>query len=103
MKSVNQFFPLVAEVLKVPQELVEDVIDDYFQSLRDELQKPSKPVIKIDELGRFEPKPFIMKKHLQVLLKKLREDPTEEDKESFRFWWKVRQDALKYYIQKRQK
>ena len=104
MKSIDPLIAMTAEITQIPLSTVEEIIDHEFATLRYYLKHPDKPVIKIDELGRFELKPNIIKRWLAKLLRELKEDRNNEElKRLFSFWWKASQDALKYYENKKRK
>lgn len=102
-KSIEPLLALVADITNVDISLVESIVSHQFTALREELYTPRKPAIKLQELGRFELKPSVIRRFLIKLLRELREDPKEETKELFRFWWEKRQEALKYYHSKKHK
>lgn len=104
MKSIEPLVKMTSDVTQIPQEQVEDAVDHMFSQLRANLAKPQKSVIRIEELGRFEVKPSVIRRWLLKLLKELKEDRNNEElKRLFGYWWKVRQDALKYYENKKRK
>lgn len=103
MKSVKPLISLTSDITQIPVNDVEEVIDHYFQQLRSNLRHPQKPVMRIQELGRFELKPNIIRRWLLVLLEKLKQDRNNEDlKQQFSEWWKLRQKALKYHKNKKE-
>lgn len=102
-KSIEPLLALVADITKVDLSIIESIVSHQFMALREELYTPRKPAIKLQELGRFELKPSVIRRFLIKLLRELREDPKEETKELFRYWWKQRQEALKYYQSKKHK
>lgn len=104
MKSVNPLISLTSDITQIPLNDVEKILDHYHQQLRHYLKYPEKPVLKIEEFGRFEVKPNIIKRWLVKLARQLREDRNNEElKELFRYWWNVRQLGLKYYENKKRK
>lgn len=100
-KSVEPLLALVADITNVDISLVESIVSHQFTALREELYAPRKSAIKLQEFGRFELKPSIIRRFLIKLLREIREEPTQEKKDLFRFWWEKRQDALKYYESKK--
>lgn len=104
MKSVKPLISLTSDITQISVDDVDEVINHYFQQLRNSLRHPEKSVIRIQELGRFELKPNMIRRWLIVLLEKLKKDRNNEElKKQFSEWWKLRQKALKYHKNKKRK
>lgn len=104
MKQIDPLIKMTADLLQHSYYEVDEVIDHMFEQLRKNLRNPTKPLIRLDELGRFELKPNIIRRWLYRTLPKLKKDrDNKELKEEFRYWWKMRQEALKYHLNKKRK
>jgi len=69
-KAVN-LCKTISEELEVDQNLVEDLIEHVYKTLRKKLSNLSHPRINVDGLGQFAAKPYAVKKGIETIETKL--------------------------------
>lgn len=96
-KTIQPIHELTAKALDAPEALVKDVVTHQFQFLASWMRRPYKYAhLQIPEFGRFEYRNSSVYVKLRKLVKLLREEPTPELIEEFRFWWKFRLITYEY-------
>lgn len=86
----------------MPESKVRDIVNFQFTFAKQWMHKPQKPALYLSEWGRYEIRSSSIKKELRILIKQLREDPTNEIYlDLFRFWWAKRHMAEDYYKSKK--
>lgn len=70
-KKSSQLYKELAEEINVPAELVEDLMQSFYKSLRHELTNLSYPRINVEGLGQFVARPGLVRKSIQRYKKAL--------------------------------
>jgi 4-alpha-glucanotransferase len=70
-KKSNQLYKELAEEINVPVELVEDLIQSYYNKIRNNLTGLTHPRINVEGLGQFVARPGLVKKSIQRYKKAL--------------------------------
>jgi nucleoid DNA-binding protein len=69
-KAVN-LYKTISEELEVDQNLVEDLMEHVYKTLRKKLSSLAHPRINVDGLGQFAAKPYAVKKGIETIETKL--------------------------------
>jgi nucleoid DNA-binding protein len=75
-KKSNTLYKELAEEMNIPAELVEDLIQSFYKSLRDNITKLSHPRINVEGLGQFVARPGLVKKSIDRYKKALESHDT---------------------------
>ncbi len=70
-KKSNELYKELAEEFDIPAELVEDLIQSFYKSLRTEITNLSHPRINVEGLGQFVAKPGLVRKSIDRYTKAL--------------------------------
>ena len=70
-KKSSQLYKELAEEINVPVELVEDLIQSYYNNIRNNLTGLTHPRINVEGLGQFVARPGLVKKSIQRYTKAL--------------------------------
>jgi nucleoid DNA-binding protein len=70
-KKSNELYKELAEELNISAELVEDLIQSFYKSLRTEITNLSHPRINVEGLGQFVAKPGLVRKSIDRYTKAL--------------------------------
>lgn len=90
IKNVKEIIKQTGAILDYPEEVIQDVIFAQFKDLKNFLNSPDIAKYRLIYLGSFRGKPKAIDEYLRKLIRRLREEPTEELKEEFRTFWKYR-------------
>lgn len=89
----KKILPLIHELsdlTKYPPHIVSDVIAHYFSDIKAFLNSPSHARYRLPYLGQLHGNIKSVEHYLKFLIKKMREDPSDKLKESFRIFWRYR-------------
>lgn len=75
-KKSSQLYKELAEEINVPVELVEDLIQSYYNNIRNNLTGLTHPRINVEGLGQFVARPGLVKKSIQRYTKALESHDT---------------------------
>lgn len=96
-KHLQPIYDLTSQTLDLPPHVIKAVISHQFQFLRSWIREPYRYAhVQIPQLGRFEYRYSSVNVKLRKIIQLLRENPTEELREEFRFWWQFRHIAYHY-------
>jgi hypothetical protein len=96
-KKVTPLIKLTSEILELPEEIVNDVINFKYQELRNWIESPDTPVFWDIFLGKFIILRTKLWERIQYLIDELRKDrDNEELKREFRKMWKLRIELYNY-------
>lgn len=82
-KKSNELYKELAEELNVPVELVEDLMQSFYKSIRDNLTGLKHPRINVEGLGQFVARPSLVKKSIERYKKGL----TSHDTSTFKAYY----------------
>lgn len=90
-KSLQPIYDLTALSTNCPPQTVKKIVSHQVEFLRTWIREPYKYAhLQLPYLGRYEIRSSSVYVKLRKLLKQLREEPTEELVDEFRFWWEFR-------------
>lgn len=99
----KELYTLTADLTGLPIYKVKHAIEEgQFRYLKEWMKDPDRASLSLKDLGRIELSLSSITKRLKRgIIPKLRNNPTEEAKESFRRNWKLRKKILNFIISKR--
>ena len=105
IKDLNLIYKTTAKLTGLPIYKVEHAIKEgQFRYIKDWFREPDKPAVLLPDFGRFELSLSALTRDLKYdLLPRLRINPSDDNKEKFRYLWKLRKKVLTYILDKRRK
>lgn len=80
-KKPQDLAPLVAQLLKIPQETVDRVIEAHYKTLKEDILSLDYSSLTFEYFGKLRASPTRIKNYIHRLIVKYRENPTPELKE----------------------
>lgn len=98
-KTLPQLYKLTSLVSGIDEHLVKDIVGHQFNEVRNFTTNPTKPRMTLRYLFTLEGSIRNVSGYIRSnLLVSLRKDPNNEElKNTFRIWWKYRQELIKFY------